>query len=156
MRLLMLGLIALAVTAQAGEIYRWVDEKGKVHYGDQPTAQSKKSTRVTGKPNVVDVDKESYPARRAREEAPVTLYATECGPVCDQAKDYLKQRGVPYSLKDPAKTPEIAVELKKLTGGLEIPVVVVGKNHQKGFEADVWDKMLVTAGYPLKPQPEKP
>lgn len=146
-------MMVLAAGAQAGEIYRWVDDKGKVHYGDQPAPTSKQPTRVVGKPNVMEVDKESYSLRRAREQAPVTLYITECGPVCDRTREHLKQRGVPHASKDPTKAPEIAVELKKLTGSYELPVLQVGAKFEKGFEPTAWDALLEGAGYPLKPLP---
>jgi hypothetical protein len=43
------------------------------------------------------------------------------------------------------------VELKKLAGAVEVPVIVVGKTHQKGFEAGSWDSLLDSAGYPKTP-----
>lgn len=158
MRVLLLSLWAMAAVVQASEIYRWVDDKGKVHYGDRPAPQSKQSSRVISKPNVVEVDKESYQLRRAREKMPVILFITTCGPVCDRAKDHLNQRGVPFGIKDPTKAPEIAVELKKLAGAIEVPVLQVGTDFRKGFDAVAWDGLLTSAGYPLKtgPVPENP
>ena len=135
--------------AQAGELYRWVDEHGAVSYSDlPPQVSAKKVQKIKGKANVVEVDKESYDLKQAKRQSPVILYATACGPVCDQATDFLKQRGVPYSAKDPSKAPEIAVELKKLSGGLEVPVIRVGASTFKGFEAAAWSHMLDTANYP--------
>ena len=79
------------------------------------------------------------------------LFSSACGPVCDQAREHLTQRGIAFTLKDPSKEPEIALELKKLVGVLEVPVIVVGKAHQKGFDASSWDSLLDTAGYPRTP-----
>jgi len=150
------GLLILLLLAspliQAGEVYRWKDERGGVYYSDQPPPPSARQTvKVTGKGNVVDVDKESYDARIAREKNPVVLFTSACGPICDQARDHLTQRGIPFTTKDPSKEPEIAVELKKLAGAVEVPVIVVGKTHQKGFEAGSWDSLLDSAGYPKTP-----
>jgi hypothetical protein len=73
---------------QAGEVFRWTDAQGKVFYSDQPPpASAKQSSRVSGKANVIDVDKESYASRLAREKNPVVLYASACGPICDQARE---------------------------------------------------------------------
>lgn len=37
MRLITVGLLVLVcAAAQAGEVYRWVDKQGRVHYGDRP------------------------------------------------------------------------------------------------------------------------
>ncbi len=145
-------LLFISPLLQAGEVFRWTDEKNTVHYSDQPPpASAKQSTRIKGGGNVIDVDKESYEARIARDKNPVVLFANACGPICDQARDHLNKRGIPFSVKDPSKEPEIALELKKLVGSLEVPVIVVGKTHQKGFEPSSWDSLLDTAGYPKTP-----
>ena len=142
-------LLFACAAAQAGEMYRWVDEHGTVSYSDRPPPPSaKKAQKLKGKGNVVEVDKESYELRQAKDLSPVTLYNTDCGQFCDQATDFLKQRGIPYSAKDPSKEPEIALELKKLTGAVDVPVIVVGKSAYKGFDADTWNRMLDAANYP--------
>lgn len=154
----MLMLLAAAGVVQAAEVYRWVDSAGGVHYtGHPPPPSAKQVKSLSGKGNVVEVDKESFESKQAREKSPVTLYAGDCGPVCDEARDLLKQRGIAFASKDPGKEPEYAVEIKKLTGTLEIPVLVVGNAHQKGFEASSWGRMLDAAGYPKTPLiPPKP
>ena len=156
--LLAIAMLCMTSVVQAGQLYRWVDAKGSVSYSDQPPpAHIKQVKTLSGKGNVVEVAKESYESKVAREKSPVTLYANACGPVCDQAQDLLKQRGVQFTLKDPSKTPEDAVEIKKLTGTLEVPVLLVGKTHLKGFEVSSWNSLLDSAGYPRTPLiPPKP
>jgi glutaredoxin len=156
-RILWLCLL-LAPPLQAGEVYRWVDNGGGVHYSDQPPPLSaKQSKTIKGKGNIMEVDKESFETKRAREKNPVILYSTNCGPVCDQADEYLQQRGIPFTLKDPAKILENAVELKKLIGAVEVPVIMVGKAHRKGFDTLGWNELLDQAGYPNSPLiPHKP
>ncbi|MDP2834316.1 MAG: glutaredoxin family protein [Pseudomonadota bacterium] len=144
-------LLLVFSTAQAGELYRWVDERGTVSYSDQPPPPSAKKAeklKGKGKGNVVEVDKESFSLKQAKNLSPVILYATACGQLCDQATDFLKQRGIPYTPKDPSQEPEIAVELKKLTGAVDVPVIVVGGSHFKGFDAATWGRMLDAANYP--------
>jgi len=138
-------------SAQAGDLYRWVDERGVVSYSDQPPPLSARKTeklKGKGKGNVMEVDKESYELKQAKNLSPVLLYVTSCGHFCDQATDFLKQRGIPYTPKDPSREPEIAVELKKLTGAVDVPVIVVGGSHFKGFDAATWNRMLDAANYP--------
>lgn len=145
-------LFAVAFPVQAGEVYRWVDSAGGVHYTDQaPPASVKQVRTLSGRGNVVEVAKESFEAKQAREKSPVTLYAGACGPLCDDARAFLNQRGIAFSHRDPAKEPESAVEVKKLTGNLEVPVLVVGKTHHKGFEPSSWGSLLDAAGYPRTP-----
>lgn len=147
-----LMLLAAAITAQAGEVYRWVDGAGNVHYTDRPPPSSVKQVKtLSGKGNLVEVSKESFETKLARDKSPVTLYGGACGPLCDDARAFLTQRGIPFEHKDPGKEPEYAVEVKKLTGSLEVPVLVVGKTHQKGFEPSSWGSLLDTAGYPKTP-----
>lgn len=148
--------LVVPVALQAAELYRWVDERGVVSYSDQPPPPNiKKSEQLRkSKGNVVESDKEGYEMKQARSASPVTLYVTDCGPFCDQARDFLKQRGVPHASKDPAKDPEVAVELKKLTGTLEVPVIVVGGTHYKGLDPVTWGRLLDAANYP-KPEKKK-
>lgn len=150
--MLKIGLVLLLFAcgvAQAGELYRWVDERGAVSYSDQPPPPTaKQSQKLKGKANVVEVDKESYALKQAKNLSPVTLYVTNCGQFCDQATDFLKQRGIPYTPKDPSKELEIALELKKLSGATDVPVLVVGGSHYKGFDATTWNRMLDAANYP--------
>lgn len=151
-------LLASAWAVQAAEVYRWVDSAGSVHYTDRPPPASIKQVKtLSGKGNVVEATKESFDTKRAREKSPVTLYGGPCGPLCDMARAFLNQRGIPFEHKDPSREPEIALEVKKLTGSLEVPVLVVGKTHQKGFEPSSWGSLLDAAGYPKTPLiPPKP
>lgn len=152
---LLLLLCILPLTAPAAQLYRWVDDSGKTHYSDQPPPpKTKRVQRLGAQGNVVETDKESYAMRQARQNSPVVLYATaECGLPCNQARDFLTQRHIPFQTKDPSTVPEDAIELKKLIGALEVPVVKVGASHHKGFEALAWDNLLQTAGYPLSYNP---
>jgi glutaredoxin len=147
---LLFGLVAHAFAA--GEVYKWVDSGGRVHYSDQPPpASARGAEQMRGKGNVVEVDKESFDMRLARERNPVQLYSAACGPLCSQAEEHLRKRGIAFSLRDPSKDPEHGVALRQLTGALEVPVIVVGKTHQKGYEASSWDSLLDAAGYPRTP-----
>lgn len=135
-------LLALAFAAPAAaELYRWTDSQGRVHYSDQPPPpEIKKMKRIavpggaSGEPGQV--------------RPPVVLYSADCGATCEQAADYLRQRGVPFSLKNAEKDKAASDELKKRTGALEIPVLFIGESMQRGFSPSVWDKMLEVAGYP--------
>ncbi|KAF0102880.1 MAG: glutaredoxin-like protein [bacterium] len=152
--------VLVAMGAHASGVYKWVDPGGRTHYSDQPPpADTRGAQQIRGKGNVVEVDKESYAGKQAHAKNPVVLYANNCGPFCDQAREHLKRRGVAYSQKDPSTDPEQALALKKLVGAMEVPVIVVGKSHLKGYETTSWDKLLDEAGYPktpLIPPPPEP
>jgi hypothetical protein len=52
-------LLALPAIA-SGQVYRWTDEAGRVHYGDKPPADRKAKAVQAGRPARI------RPARRAR------------------------------------------------------------------------------------------
>ncbi|GLR11977.1 DUF4124 domain-containing protein [Chitinimonas viridis] len=57
-RLLILPLIAMALTAHAGEtLYKWVDENGKVQYSDKPPMQQNKR-------GMTELNKQGMPIRQ--------------------------------------------------------------------------------------------
>ncbi|MGH8729255.1 MAG: DUF4124 domain-containing protein [Burkholderiales bacterium] len=133
----------------AGETYKWVDERGQVHYSDQPPPPSVKNVeKKKAAGNTIDTSELPYALRQAVKKHPVTLYATACGEPCDKARELLKTRGVPYNEKDPQR-PEQSEELKKVSGGMEVPVLQVGQSKVlKGFEEGQWHRELDAAGYP--------
>ena len=140
---------ALASLAQAGELYRWVDAEGKVHYTDQPPPSSAKKVeekKLSG--STIDTSELPYATRQAVKKSPVTLYANDCGLPCTQARNHLVQRGIPFSSKNPQTTRADAEALTKLVGAAYVPVLVVGSAVSKGYEKGAWDAALDAAGYP--------
>lgn len=145
--ILALLLIAAAGTPHAGELYRWVDQDGKVHYTDQPPppqARSAERKRLGDRPGDGPA---SYALQQATKTFPVTLFvAKECGEGCKAALAYLNRRGIPFTQKDAHQD---ADTLKALIGGaLEVPVATVGSSVLRGYEAGAWKTTLDAAGYP--------
>jgi glutaredoxin len=151
--LLVLSLLSFSVFAEP--MYKWVDETGKTHYSDQPPASDVKSLQEK---NVVggkdDGNSVSYAAQAAAKKNPVVLYSsTTCGDVCEQAKQLLSKRGIPFTEKN-ANDGAVAEELKKLINTLEVPVLLVGETKLRGLDESAWHSTLTAAGYPktaLKP-----
>lgn len=145
---LLFCLASLAATAQAVELFRWKDDKGITHYSDKPPPDSVRKyevRKITG--NVVE-GQESYAMKSAAQRNPILLYATDCGLLCDQARDHLARRGVPFNARNPELSSGDLAELKKLINSTEVPVLVVGREVVKGYDATRWDAVLNTAGYP--------
>ena len=143
-------LLALCfVTAAQAQYYRWVDEKGKVHYGDRPPPEvaGKTQTMRHGAPIA---DKQlPYALREAVANFPVTLYVSaDCGSGCTEGRDYLKMRGIPFSEKNVATREEVEA-LKKLSEGeASVPFLTVGSKSAKGWLKGDWQRLLDAAGYP--------
>ena len=148
-------LVALCVAASAGaaQLYQWKDAQGRTVYSDQPPPPSVRNAQQKAFKGSVIESGENYATRTAREKSPVTLYVTDCGAPCDQARKLLTERGVPHTHKDPQTHPDAQAELQKLTGRLSVPVLVVGTDKIDGFEASQWQSALDRAGYPKVAQP---
>jgi glutaredoxin len=147
-RTFFLLLVLAAGPLQAGDLYRWVDKDGTVHYTDTlPPPSAKRIEEKNLTPSVIQTTGLPYAARQAAKNFPVTLYVSDCGETCDQAKKHLTRRGVPFTSKN-ADDPTVQEEMRKAFGGLQVPVLVIGGTTAKGYEASAWDAALDAAGYP--------
>jgi glutaredoxin len=147
---LLLGLLLAAGLALAQSTYRWVDQDGKVHYGDRPPAKNARELQER-KYSAPAADKPMSTAmRQAAASFPVTLYVTpDCGTACQEGRDYLAKRGIPYAEKSVEGSDEIAALRERLGGGdTVVPVLMVGDKHRKGFLESAWAGLLDAAGYP--------
>lgn len=146
--LLLAGSFVLAAHAEG--LYRWVDSDGHVHYGDrpEPEAAQVEVKKFAAEPSVTNEDLLPYASRVARQNFPVTLYvADKCGDICDQARNMLNHRGIPFTEKM-LSTQADSDALMKLSGGNAIPTLAVGHSYLQGFEAVQWNNELDIAGYP--------
>ena len=70
MKRLLLIVAALYVVSAQAEVYKWVDEKGRVHYGDKPQAGSQavevKQHEAPDKPAAIGEDELSRDEKRQR------------------------------------------------------------------------------------------
>jgi glutaredoxin len=60
---------------------------------------------------------------------------------CDQAKEYLSQKGIQFEEKDIAGDAAALVDLKAL-GYMTTPVIVIDSSLVVGFDADKIDRSL--------------
>ena len=149
LRILICSLLFAAAASLAGNLFRWVDSAGTVHYSDQPPPSSVKDVQEKKLGASVIEGSPSYALQQAAKNFPVTLYATDCGPGCNKARELLNKRGVPFNERNPTQQPESADALKQIAGELLVPVLVVGNTQPlKGFDESVWNSALDVAGYP--------
>jgi glutaredoxin len=139
--------LLVAPTAWAQQ-YRWVDEAGRVHYTDTPPPPSAKSAQKKNLKGNELGQQESYEMMQAVRNAPVTLYTfTECQGPCQMARDVLNKRGVPFREKQ-VSSQQMLDELQKISGGTNVPVLVVGAQVEKTASPDAFNQALDVAGYP--------
>jgi len=146
LRFLVLLSVFAAATASA-QPYRWVDEKGRVQYSDTPPPPGAKSVQKKRlRDNAVGAQG-SYELDKAMRESPVTLYSHSDCKDCQIARDALNKRGIPFKevvVDDQPKQDE----LKRVSGGITVPVLVVGAQVETVISAQAYDRALDLAGYP--------
>jgi len=125
--LILLALL-LAWPAAAG-VYKWTDTQGRIHYSDSPPPAAKTTQlRLQTYTGPVEV------SRAVGTDSGVTIYTTEWCGVCQRAKAFFKQNGVPFREWDVEKTEYGAIKFKQL-GGSGVPVITVGAEKMMGFDA---------------------
>jgi hypothetical protein len=143
----LIAALLITGTVQAAQLYRWVDDKGRVEWRDTPPpANAKKVERRTVGGSVIETTELPFSVQQAAKNFPLTLFITDCGDGCTKARAHLNRRGLPFTEKNPQADLE---SFKKLTNGsLEVPALFVGRELLKGYEEGAWDSALDNAGYP--------
>ena len=146
-KILCLLLISVA-SANAAQLYRWVDSKGNVEWRDTPPpagvpAKDIQQRRVSD--NVAAGGEVPFSVQLATKNHPVTLWATDCGPPCTSARAHLNRRGTPFTEKAPQADLDA---FKKMSPTSEVPLLQVGVITLKGYFETEWDSTLDAAGYP--------
>jgi hypothetical protein len=145
---LSITILLLAANVQAEEYYRSINESGKVQYGDAPAKDAADIEKINPKAVPSADDSLPYETRRASSKFPVTLYIGDgCGKGCNQAHDFLINRGIPFTEINLVTADEITA-FKKASGGNQIPVMHIGADWITGFLENQWNKALDAAGYP--------
>ena len=144
--------LLVAATAASGlaqaQQYRWVDQNGKTQFGDAPPPGAKNIQKIavpTAKPEAPAVP---FELARLQKDFPVTLYTSpNCKEGCDLARQALNKRGLSFK-EIQVFNPETNDELKRVSGAVEVPTLLVGRSVQRGFEQGALDALLDSAGYP--------
>ena len=142
-------LFLLAAGLAQAQQYRWIDRDGRVQFTDAPPPAWAKDVRrtnvTTAKPAAPQVP---FEVARLQKDFPVTLYTSpNCKEGCDFARAALSKRGVPFK-EVQVWDLETNDELKRVSGALEVPTLLVGRSAQRGYEQEPFDALLDSAGYP--------
>lgn len=141
------ALLLMGASAAALGQYKYTGPDGTVTYSDQPPPASVKNVEVrnfaTGAPTATM----PFEVRQAVSRFPVTLYTTSQCSSCDDARKFMRTRGVPYTEKT-VSTQEDIDALKKLSREGILPVATVGRQKVSGFNESSWATLLDDAGYP--------
>lgn len=151
---LVLALTALLVLQPAQAQYKVVAPDGSVTYTDRPPADARLNVTPLGRTPAAAAAAGAPSAqplpielRQAAQRFPVTLFTAADCPACDSGRQWLQQRGVPYSERRIA-TEADAQALANLTGARTVPALTIGAQPVRGFAAEEWAGFIDAAGYP--------
>lgn len=136
--------LAIAVPAMSGELYKWVDDQGKIHYGDSPPqgADLRKITGNVSSYGSVSVEPFVYepgPASAAKTKS-VVMYSTSWCGFCKKAERHFRANRIPFKDYDIEKSESAAREFREMRAR-GVPVILIGKQRMNGFDAATFDRI---------------
>jgi glutaredoxin len=146
----------------AGEIYKWVDGQGQVHFQDHPPPQDGKASAVevresTPPPAPAPPDAPGVPVQAAAPGATgapveppprppvvatVELYTVAWCPWCGKAREYFRSRGVPFTDYDIEKDAAAAQRKNALDTGTGVPFAVINGVRVSGYSPERYARAL--------------
>ncbi len=139
-----------ALAPARGEIYKWTDAQGTMHFSDQPPPEGtaeRVEIRAAQAPAVrppgVDATPGlavDQPAAAAPESKRVVMYGAQWCGYCKQARSYFASHNVPYTERDIDRSPAARQEFERLGGG-GVPLILVGEARLQGFSKGGFERL---------------
>ena len=143
-----LGLaMLLCMGSASAQMYKWVDASGKTHFSDQPPPPTAKPSQIKAGGGDMGGVSLPYALATATRNFPVILFTTNPCAGCDEGRNFLKARGIPFIEKTVGSDADVA-KLKEAGGNGSMPFLTVGSAKSTGFQAEAWNSMLNVALYP--------
>ena len=141
----------LATATQAQQVHRIVGPDGKVTFSDHAPEDKKAQSTVLSTASGGAASNPALPSelRQIASRFPVTLYTGESCSPCQQARQLLVQRGVPFTERS-VNTNDDLDALRRLSGESALPFGTIGRQQLKGFSDAEWTQYLDAAGYPAQ------
>ncbi|GJL81427.1 MAG: NrdH-like redox domain-containing protein [marine bacterium B5-7] len=136
---LVLLLLFYSVVVDA-EVYKWIDDTGRVHYSDS-TISAEKAERVNL--NINSYENVTYERSSASENAPsekVVMFSTSWCVYCKKAREYFRKNKIDFVDYDIEKDARARKVYKRL-GGKGVPVILVGERRMNGFSVSGFERI---------------
>jgi len=133
----LIGSLLIFSTSSHAEIYKWVDDQGKVHFGDMKPVvieAEELNLRINTYTSVTyDVSSLDYGKK-------VIMYSTDWCGYCKLAKKYFKKNNIAYTEYDIEKDVKAKKRYRKM-GAQGVPVILVGKKRMNGFSEKGFERI---------------
>ena len=124
------------------EIYKWIDEQGRVHFGDSPRTEDnaeKVAVDVVSYEYVKVEEIEFYQSEKKQNTSTkVKMYSTNWCGYCKKARKYFNEKNINFVEYDIEKDSAANKRFKEL-GGKGVPLILVGKKKMSGFNSQRFD-----------------
>ena len=137
---------SLASLSATGEVYKWTDSQGQVHFADQAPASgaverigakliinSYPGIEVTGA-SFLEQRKREHERKESMSRPSVVMYSTVWCGVCRRAKQYFKANHIAFSEYDVETSSKGKKDFARMKGQ-GVPILLIGKARMNGFDA---------------------
>ncbi len=142
-KMLLLAIIMATSGAHAG-MYKYTDEKGRVHYTDKPPSNVTShvvNTRINTYSSSLPSKQDSAGSHTSGKRKTVTIYtASWCG-VCTKAIAYMRKNGIVFTEYDIEKSSKGRRDYKRMKGR-GVPIILVGNMRMNGFNQRKFEQMI--------------
>lgn len=140
-----LAIAVLAAGVAHGEVYRWVDEDGTVHYSDEPHEGDDEAEQVdipeVNSAESVDVTTSSSGGASTSATAnEVIMYSTTWCPYCDKARTYFERNNIPFTEYDVEESKKGRRDHARMETD-SVPVILVGDKRMIGFSIERFERL---------------
>ena len=157
--------LVLVSGTPSAEIFRWVDEKGVVHFSDAPTESISETSeeeevsspdpnpednsRPAAETRTITLDPDFFDLLDESEEEPaavnapaVEIYETSWCGYCKKAKNFFRSRGIKFKTYDIEKDNAAARRMMALTRRRAVPFVVINGQQIQGYSEQAYEQAL--------------
>ena len=159
--------LVLVIGTSSAEIYRWVDEKGVVHFSDSPTQHVSETSMkenvssekpdpnpegnsppttetrtITLNPDFFKPLDEGRPNRVSVNAPTVEIYETNWCGYCRKAKEFFRSRGIQFKSYNIENDAAAARRMMTLTRRRAVPFVVINGHPIQGYSEQAYEQAL--------------
>ena len=137
--------ISLFAVNSHADIFRWVDEQGRIHFTDKPPPQAESQSvrlRINSftSPSIEPFQFDESLISKRVVTPDVIMYSTSWCGYCKQARRYFNQKQIAFTEYDVEKTDKGKQDFKRL-GGKGVPVILVGDQRLNGFSKRAFEQI---------------
>ena len=144
----LLAVLALMSGSSAWALYKVVGPDGRITYTDRPPSdRPAQAIRANGA--TASTEGLPYELQRVVSRYPVSLFTGPKCASCDAARQFLKDRGVPFVEKT-VSTPDDVKAYTKQESTDQLPSARIGQKQLLGYSQTEWVSYIDAAGYPAK------